>query len=226
MKLTAGIFLLATISALLPGCSKDRENFFQPGNQHKTIALQPLDDYNPGRLDYIRKEIENFFHVKVVVLQPVNLPESFSLEREAKIYSADSILDMLSMKLNNEIIEIIALTHKGIYVLQKDKTNNILFGKGVQPVFGLGDFNGNCAVITDVLFNSVDTAVFQHRLRTTVIHEIGHNIGLDHCASERCIMSEENGKLSSLDKSERDYCYQCRKKLKKINAAYPWLKPS
>ncbi len=222
MKLTAGIFLLATISLLLTGCSKGRENFFQPGNQNKIIALQPLDDYNPKQLDFIRKEIENFYNVKVIVLQPVNLPESFRLEGEAKIYSADSILDMLSAKLDNEIVEVIALTHKSIFILQKDKTKDPLFGKGVQPIFGLADFTGNCAVVTDVLFNSIDTAVFQHRLRTTVIHEIGHNIGLDHCASERCIMSEQNGKLSALDKSERDYCDDCRKKLKKINSFYSW----
>jgi archaemetzincin len=223
MKLTAGIFLLATTSLLLTGCTKGRENFFQPGNQSKIIALQPLDDYNPKQIDFIRKEIESFYNVKVIVLQSVNLPESFRLESEAKIYSADSILDMLSAKLDNQIIEVVALTHKSIYVL-KNKTNNSILGKGVQPVFGLADFTGNCAVITDVLFNSIDTIVFQHRLRTTVIHEIGHNIGLDHCASERCIMSEQNGKLSALDKSERDYCNQCRKKLKKINPAYPWLK--
>jgi len=224
MKLTAGVFLGGAIFLLLSGCNKGRENFFQPGNQNKTIALQPLDDYNPKQLAFIRKEIENFYNVKVIVLQSVNLPGAFRLEREAKIYSADSILDMLSMKLDNEIIEVVALTHKSIYILQKDKTNNPLFGKGIQPVFGLADFTGNCAVVTDILFSSVDTTVFQHRLRTTVIHEIGHNIGLDHCLSERCIMSEQNGKLSALDKSERDYCKQCRKKLKKINPGYPWVK--
>lgn len=222
MKLTAGIFLLATISLLVSGCSKGRENFFQPGNQSKTIALQPLDDYNSEQLDFIRKEIENFYNVKVIVLHQVSLPESFRLEREAKIYSADSILDMLSTKLNNEILEVIALTHKGIYILPKNKTDNSLSGKRIQPLFGLADFTGNCAVITDVLFNSIDTAVFQHRLRTTVIHEIGHNIGLDHCASQRCIMSAQNGKLSALDKSGRDYCADCRRKLKKINSVYSW----
>lgn len=225
MKLTAGILLAGAITLLLSGCSKSRENFFQPGNQNKIIALQPLDNYNTKQLDFISKEIENFFNVKVIILQQVNLPESFRLEKEAKIYAADSILDMLSTKLDNEIIEIIALTHKSIYILRNDKTKYPL-DKGVQPVFGLADFTGNCAVVTDVLFSSSDTLVFQHRLRTTVIHEIGHNIGLDHCSSQRCIMSEQNGKLSALDNSETDYCTHCRKKLKKINPAYPWLKPT
>ena len=131
---------------------------------------------------------------------------------------------MLSTKLNDEVIEIVGLTHKDIYILKKEKnpTNNPLFDHSVQPVFGFADFTGNCAVITDAMFKSTDTIVFQLRLRTSVIHEIGHNIGLDHCQYMRCIMSEKNGRLSALDKSERDYCADCRKKLKKINPAYPW----
>lgn len=228
MKPIAGVFIAAIIPLLLFGCSRSRETFFQPGNQNKIIALQPLDDYNTKQLDFISKEIEKFYNVTVIILKSVDLPETFRLAKEAKLYSADSILDMLSTKLDDEVIEIVGLTHKDIYILKKEKnkTNNPLFDNSVQPIFGLADFTGNCAVITDAMFKSTDAIVFQHRLRTSVIHEIGHNIGLDHCQyKQRCIMSGQNGRLSALDKSERDYCAACRKKLKKINPAYSWSMP-
>lgn len=223
MKPIAEAFIVI-ISLLLFGCNRSRETFFQPGNQNKIIALQPLDDYDTKQLDFISKEIENFYTVRVIILKPAKLPETFRLAKEANLYSADSILDMLSTKLDDEVIEIVGVTHKDIYILKKEKniTNNTLFDNSVQPIFGFADFAGNCAVVTDAMFKSSDIMVFQHRLRTSVIHEIGHNIGLDHCQYERCIMSEQNGKLFALDKSERDYCNYCRKKLKKINPAYRW----
>ena len=135
MKPAAVICIAAIIFLLLLSCSKSRENFFHPGNQNKIIALQPLDDYDTKQLDFIRTEMENFYNVKVIILKPVNLPETFRLGKETKLYSADSILDMLSTQLDDEVIEIIGLTHKGIYILQKEKNkiNNPLFDNSYNP---------------------------------------------------------------------------------------------
>jgi archaemetzincin len=224
MRTIAVITTTALTILLLTGCARKQENFFQPGNQDKIIAVQPFNRYDTHKLDFICKEIGNFYNARVIVLNPVTIPETYRLPL-SQSYSADSILDLLSTKLSREIIEVVGVTSLGIGIKQKGKprTTHPFHVYPVQRVFGLADFTGNCAVISDAYFRSADSTVFQHRLRTTVIHEMGHNIGLDHCSFERCVMAEQNGTLFGLDISENDYCINCRKKLKKINPFYTWL---
>ena len=225
---TITVFITTALTILLfINCSRRQGNFFQPGNEDKFIAIQPFDNYDPVKIDFICNEIQNFFNAHVVVLPPISIPETFRLPLSMS-YSADSILNLLSTKLDSKVIEVIGVTSWGIGITQKGKlkTSHPFHYYPVQRIFGLADFGGNCAVISDAYFKSGDPTVFQHRLRTTLIHEIGHTIGLDHCSSEKCIMSEQNGTVYGLDKSEDDYCVQCRKKLEQINPVYPWLKPA
>jgi len=222
--------LLVTLTfILLYSCNKHYDNFLLPKNKEKIIALQPLGYYDAGQLQFISREISNFYNRKVIILPPVNIPETFRLSKDAELYLADSILDMLSEILNDEIIEIVGLTHKDIYILKKEKnkTANPFFNYSVQNVFGLGDMSGNCSIISDYLFNSADTALFKHRLKTVVLHEMGHNIGLDHCTLDQCIMSDKNAKLFFLDDCGSDYCNKCKSNLKTkglFMPAHPSLK--
>ena len=210
------IFSSAIIIIVLSGCIRHQENFFQSKNEKKIIALQPLGNYDTKQLNFISQEISSFFSSKVIILKPVTIPASYQLIKDAEIYSADSILNMLSGILNDEIIEVVGLTHKDIYILKKEisKTKDPLFDYSVSAIFGFGDFPGNCSVISDYMFKTKDTILFQHRLRTVIIHEMGHNLGLDHCRVDQCIMSDKNGKLSLLDKCRNDYCPDCKRKLK------------
>ena len=80
-------------------------------------------------------------------------------------------------------------------------------------LFGMAYLPGNSCVVSDNRFRTNDTAIFNHRLRNVIIHEIGHNAGLPHCSDNRCIMSETNGDVSRLDGGGNDYCDKCKKKL-------------
>ena len=46
--------------------------------------------------------------------------------------------------------------------------------------------------------------------KKTVLHEIGHTLGLDHCDNLNCLMSIHND-----DYEVKDFCNNCKKKLKK-----------
>lgn len=213
------LIILSITILVLPGCIKYKDNFFQEKNKHKIIALQPLDDYDTELLNFVREELGNFYNRKVIVLKPLPISPTFRLAPNSELYSADSILNMLSNFLNNEIIEVVGLTNKNIFILKKtenkteNKTTNRLFDKTVSEVFGFGDYPGNCSVVSDYLIKTTDPIFLRHRLRSVIIHEIGHNLGLDHCTFNKCIMSEENRKIPVLDNSATDYCDLCKRKL-------------
>ena len=208
-------FTSAIIILVLPGCIKYRDNFFEEKNKNKIIALQPLDDYDIEMLNSISKEINGFYSRNVIILKPVNIPSTFRIAPNVELYSADSILNMFAGLLNGEIIEVVGLTTKNIYILKKntDKTTGKLWSHNISPVLGFGDYPGNCSIVSDYLFRTNDTILLKHRLKSVIIHEIGHNLGLDHCTVEGCVMSEENRKIPVLDRSGNDYCDLCKRKL-------------
>ena len=213
---SASALTAAIISILLYSCNKQYDNFLLKKNKEKIIALQPLGEYHTEQLNFISHEISSFYKRKVIILNPITIPPTFRLVKDVELYSADSILNMLSGILNDEIIEVVGLTHKNIYILKKEKkkTKNPLFDYSVSDIFGFGDFPGNCAVISDFMFKTKDSTLFKHRLKTVILHEMGHNLDLDHCRFDQCIMSDQNGKLSFLDKCGNDYCHHCKSKLK------------
>lgn len=213
---SASALTAAIISLLLYSCNKQYDNFLHNKNKQRIIALQPLGDYDSEQLNFISKEIGSFYNRKVIILKPINIPATFRLTKDDELYSADSILEMLSEILNDEIIEIIGLTHKEIYTILKEKNNktkNPLFDYRVHSIFGLGYLPGNSCVISDYRLKSTDTVLLKHRLRTVIIHEMGHNIGLQHCTVDQCIMSDQNAKFSVLDNCGKDYCNNCKRKL-------------
>ena len=52
-----------------------------------------------------------------------------------------------------------------------------------------------------------------HRLRTVIIHELGHNMGFPHCSTKNCIMSDANERIQTVDNSADNYCVKCKDKL-------------
>lgn len=200
---------------VVSGCTRYQDNFLQERNKNKIIALQPLDNYDLYQLTFISKELSNYFKRNVVILKPLPIPFAFRIVPNAELYSADSILNMLSGLLNNEIMEVVGVTSKNIYIKKEssDKIINKPWRNSVSPVFGFGDYPGNCTVVSDYLFKTNETKLFQRRLRTVIFHELGHNLGLEHCIFIKCIMSGENGNISILDNSGNDYCYRCKRKL-------------
>lgn len=96
---------------------------------------------------------------------------------------------------------------------KKSKDRFILFE--VQDVHGLADMNGRTCVISDSRLRSTDTVIYRNKFRAATFHEIGHNISLDHCSVDSCIMSERNGNIGDLNNSAKDFCINCKRILKK-----------
>jgi archaemetzincin len=49
------------------------------------------------------------------------------------------------------------------------------------------------------------------RLQKVSIHEVGHNLGLDHCTkNSECMMSAANGTIKQVDLEKIMFCDNCR----------------
>jgi archaemetzincin len=202
--------LIISLFFILTGCSSG------PGASLHTkgIAIQPISFNDSSRLAFVQHTISSFYHCPVHILKEAPMPISYVNLTKGERYSADSILQWLSHTRNDSVAILMGLTEKDIYITDRDA-----FGRAKQPaskyavwgILGLGYTPGKACVVSDARFRSTDGSKYDHRLQTIVIHEIGHNLGLPHCKTPRCIMNDANEHIFTVDNSGADFCGSCRK---------------
>jgi archaemetzincin len=79
-------------------------------------------------------------------------------------------------------------------------------------IFGLGYKPGKSCVVSYFRLGS-DALKLKDRLAKISVHEIGHNLGLDHCKNKRCVMTDAVEKISTIDNAEMRLCSKCRDNL-------------
>lgn len=200
------LIILILTTTLLCSCSTHS----RPGKKD-IIGLQPLSQYSPERLQFIKKEVQDFYHSPVVILNQREIPAAFLNTSKGERYSADSIIKWLAHTAPDSIYKVVGITHKDIFTtkmelwhIKKPESTYAVWG-----IFGLGYKPGPSCVVSDNRLQTTDNAKFHHRLRTVVIHELGHNLGLPHCPSDSCIMNDANESIRSVDKSAENYCKKC-----------------
>lgn len=92
-------------------------------------------------------------------------------------------------------------------------TQSDLFAGELNFVFGIASPHGACVVSTARLAAGADDALFCARLIKESIHELGHTLGLEHCADPCCVMHFSN-RLADTDRKGNAYCRRCAARLK------------
>lgn len=93
---------------------------------------------------------------------------------------------------------------------------------GLNFVFGLADPRTHCAVISlarlypEFYGQPRNPGLFKERALKEAVHELGHLLGLGHCADPGCIMFFSNS-LADTDKKGPGFCQACRDLLRKQN---------
>jgi archaemetzincin len=179
----------------------------------KKIILRSID-FNKETIQFLQKEIRHFFNKDVVITnEPIPNPRFINREKGFR-YSADSLIRYYSSLKNDTIITNVVLLHDDIFTTKRDAQGQVMepaYKYKIWGLFGLGYLPGNACIISDYRLRTNDVKKYQHRIRTVVVHEIGHNYGLPHCANELCIMSDANEKISTVDNSNTTMCSQCLK---------------
>jgi hypothetical protein len=101
-----------------------------------------------------------------------------------KLYTSDGQIDVVTCS------QLLNSTNKTVYI-----TNEYIFNDEI--VSGTSTSNGNFVIVS----NNFGT------LKKTVIHEMGHTLGLDHCV-ETCIMGTRNRETCN-----GELCNDCKSKL-------------
>lgn len=91
-------------------------------------------------------------------------------------------------------------------------TQRDLFAGDLNFVLGIASPRGACMVSTARLLAGADDALFCARLIKEAVHELGHTLGLEHCANPRCVMHFSNS-LADTDRKGDAYCRRCARRL-------------
>jgi archaemetzincin len=203
MKYTA--FPVFLIFALLLSCKEKQSVVSQKNNNKPTVIFQPFEFTDTATLNFLKTATENFYPVSVIIDSNKQFPNHVYYKPRNR-YRADSVIRWLNINNADSVRTTVGITSKDISTSKGGAYDYGVMGLGYQP--------GKACIVSS--FRPAKKATskqhLQERLLKLLLHEMGHNFSLPHCANEKCFMVDAEGKMK-LDE-ENDLCKSCRMKLK------------
>jgi archaemetzincin len=162
-----------------------------------------LGKVSPEYINLVKNSVKTFYGYDCAVLPPIEITKDM-LSPIKKRIEANKVL-WSNLSFDNLLI----LTEKDI-CCNKDKDNPEwgIFGLGLRP-------GKTCIISTHRLSKNVSKQKTLERLEKVALHEIGHNLGLNHCTNNKeCMMNDANGTIKQVDKEKVWFCEKCKKQIK------------
>jgi archaemetzincin len=192
--------LLGMIAAIGLGC--------QPSHQIPAkIGLLRLGKMDEALFAQAKKEIGLFYNAEVVDLGKKAMPQ-LAYYAPRNRYRADKLIDWLLETRSDSVDFILGLTVSDI-----SHTKGKIEDYGI---LGLAYCPGRSGVVSSfrVGKGAKNEAQFVERFSKIVLHELGHNFGIEHCANSKlCLMRDACGTVKTLDSEPKTVCEYCRKRL-------------
>lgn len=208
---------LFALTIMLYACSSSSLRPKTIKNKGLVVAIQPLQYENQRVLDSISHYIKAFYGAETVLLENKTIPDNFIDRSKGLRYSANEIIAHLKESIPDTVSLIVGVTGNDIFTTKKDKDGNIKkpeYKYAVWGIFGLGYRPGKSCVISTHRLKHANKKKTFRRIRTVVLHEVGHNLGLKHCKDKKCIMTDANETIATIDNSSDDICEKCKAQLK------------
>lgn len=194
------------------GCSDNRSgqilttrktsNNILDTSQRLVVNIYHTNGFPPNDILVVDEVLRDIYGAEIVHGGPVNLPPSCFNTKSGKLV-ADSALKFLGKTIILDEGKCLLLTTKTI------STNRELHGKTYPDwtIMGYGQVGGRNCVVSTATLKTKKT----ERLKKVVLHELGHNLGVNHCTfSDTCLMKDLKGVGSAIDKSAFQMCSKCK----------------
>lgn len=144
----------------------------------------------------------------------LDLPTTAVATLKTPRYRADSLIAWLRRIKPDSVDLIIGITGKDISITKLGSTGVIK-----EPVskyqdygiFGLAYVGGPSCVVST--FRLGTEPLLSDRLNKIVVHEVGHNLGLPHCANPACVMRDAVERIGSIDDAGPSLCAVCAERI-------------
>lgn len=166
------------------------------------INIQPLGKVSPEYINLVKKSVKTFYGYDCTVLPPKEITKDMLSPIKKRIDANKALRNNLTFD------NLLILTEKDI-CCNKDKDNPEwgIFGLGLRP-------GKTCIISTYRLSKNVSKQKTLERLEKVALHEIGHNLGLNHCTNNKeCMMNDANGTIKQVDKEKVWFCEKCNKQI-------------
>jgi archaemetzincin len=166
------------------------------------IYIQPLGDVSPEYINLVKKSVKTFYGYNCKVMTKKEITKDMLSPIKKRIDAKKALRRNLSFD------NLLIITEKDI-CYNKDKINP------EWGILGLGLTPGKTSIISTFrLRKNVSNQKTLERLEKVALHEIGHNLGLNHCANKKeCMMNDANGTIKQVDKEKVWFCEKCREQL-------------
>jgi archaemetzincin len=174
--------------------------FFKPV---KTINIQPLGTVSPEYIALVKKSVKSFYGYDCVVMPQKEITNDMLSPIKKRIDANKALLSNLTFD------NLLIITEKDICHYEDSENPEWgIFGLGLRP-------GKTCIVSTFRLHKDVSKQKTLERLEKVAIHEIGHNLGLNHCVNDKkCMMHDANGTIKQVDAEKIWFCEKCMAQIK------------
>ncbi|WP_051313400.1 matrixin family metalloprotease [Sporocytophaga myxococcoides] len=202
------IQLIVFVASILLGCSNDKI---------VRVGIQPLGNFDSKIVDTISITIQRKYGFKTFILPRASEPQEAFINIKSLRYRADVLIKYLKENKADTLDYIIGLTDYDISVTKRDVFGNVKAPKEKYAdwgIFGLGYRPGPSCIISSFRLHSKSKTLYLERLKKVSVHELGHNLGLDHCENTGCVMQDAVESIHTTDKAKLDLCSNCKRELK------------
>ena len=170
----------------------------------EVIYIQPLGKVTPVYIEQIKKSVKSFYGYDCILKNKIEVTPDI-LSKITKRVEANKLLKKYNSPKNTLII-----TEKDIcHFKDKLRPDYGIFGLGLRP-------GKTCVISIFRLKRGVSKQKTLERLEKVVLHEIGHNLGLNHCFNNKeCMMNDACGTIKQVDKEKVWFCKKCWNLIKK-----------
>jgi archaemetzincin len=173
----------------------------------ESLALAQIGADSGCSLDVLKESIElRFPWFRVEKATPLtNVAEAYCPQRDQ--YHSTRILALLEKKIESFPASRI------LGVASVD-----LFVPGMNFVFGEARLPGRVGLISTHRLkpqSPPENPLLHERVNKEAVHEIGHMLGLSHCASLMCVMHFSE-RIEDTDRKQDKFCENCRCKLEEL----------